>query len=133
MPPKSEVKIVKVGGDNTPIPPVVKAGNKTLKNTKSYPKGILKKPKIGGVTIKAVRDPASPAPLKKNKKGTLRILTDKGIKNRREKIKHTVRNLPESKKKEMLKKSGLKVGETTPKQLVDEILTGAMEAGMIVA
>jgi hypothetical protein len=77
-----------------------------------------------------VRDPAKPPPVRK---GTLRILTDKGAKARRKTIKQTVQNMSDSKVREQLKGSGIAVNPKTPPQLAREILEGGMEAGMIVA
>lgn len=129
--PAENVKIVKVGQDvpapakaaETPKP--MSAGRK--KSMKTFPRGILKKH-----TIKAVRDPAKAPPLKKSTKGTLRILTEKGVHLRRQHIKKTVKNMPDNKVRETLKKAGMPVGPKTPPHLAREILEGGVEAGMIV-
>jgi len=127
---KNPVKIVKVGGE-TPPPPVVEkpeppkvAGRK--KSMKTFPRGVLKKH-----TIKAVRDPAKSPPLRKHK-GTIRILTEKGVSQKRKQIKHTIRNMSDYKVRETLRKGGLPVNESTPAPLAREILEGGVEAGMIV-
>ena len=129
--PPENVKIVKVGQDApvptptpTPLPKASVAGRK--KSMRTFPKGILKKH-----TIKAVRDPARAPPMKKTK-GTLRILTEKGIHARRQRIKKTVRTMPDHKVRETLKKAGMNVSYNTPPELAKEILEGGMEAGMIV-
>ena len=124
--PSESVKIVKMGGEPavTEPPKLKTAGRK--KSMKTFPRGILKKH-----TIKAVRDPAKAPPLKKSK-GTLRIITEKGIHIRRENIKKTVRNMPDAKVRETLKKAGMPVSSKTPIQLAKDILEGGMEAGMIV-
>jgi hypothetical protein len=125
-PSPDSVKIVKVGGDApVPEPPKpVTAGRK--KSMRTFPRGILKKH-----TIKAVRDPAKAPPLKKTK-GTLRILTEKGVRLRRQHIKKTVRSMPDSKVRETLKKAGMPISSKTPSDLAKEILEGGVEAGMIV-
>ena len=128
-PAQENVKIVKVGQETpvatpTPVPSPKTAGRK--KSMKTFPKGILKKH-----TIKAVRDPARAPPMKKSK-GTLRILTEKGIHARRQRIKKTVRTMPEHKVRETLKKAGMSLNPNTPPDLAKEILESGMEAGMIV-
>ena len=126
-PSPERVKIVKVGGDSKPSPTPPKptsAGRK--KSMKTFPRGILKRH-----TIKAVRDPARAPPLKKTR-GTLRILTEKGVHLRRANIKKTVRNMPDAKVRETLKKAGMSISSKTPPDLAKEILEGGMEAGMIV-
>ena len=125
-PSRESVKIVKVGGEmRVPVQakPVI-AGRK--KSMRTFPRGILKKH-----TIKAVRDPAKAPPLKKTK-GTLRILTERGVRMRRQTIKKTVRNMPDIKVRETLKKAGMPISPNTPPDLAKEILEGGMEAGMIV-
>ena len=126
-PSQESVKIVKVGGEipgAKESPKTTSAGRK--KSMKTFPRGILKKH-----TIKAVRDPARAPPLKKSK-GTLRIMTEKGVHMRRQNIKKTVRNMPDAKVRETLKKAGMPVSQKTPIALAKDILEGGMEAGMIV-
>ena len=105
--------------------PVKMAGRK--KSMKTFPRGVLKR----GGTIKAVRDPAKAPPMK-NRKGTLRILTEKGAAKKRQQIKHTVRNMSDYKVRETLRKAGMPVNPATPAPLAKEILEGGVEAGMIV-
>lgn len=123
----SKVNIVKVGQEppavEKPEPPKI-AGRK--KSMKTFPKGVLKKH-----TIKAVRDPAKAPPMK-SRKGTLRILTEKGAAKKRQQIKHTVRNMSDFKVRETLRKAGMPVNPATPAPLAKEILEGGVEAGMIV-
>jgi hypothetical protein len=123
---KDKVKIVKVG-DTAPIRPVVGMGRK--KSMRTYPRGVLK----GGKTLKAkiegVRDPAKSPPVRKS---TLKILTEKGAEVRRKRIRKTVRTMPDSKVRNVLKASGLPVSNQTPINLARDILEGGMEAGMIV-
>lgn len=95
---------------------------------RTYPRGVLK----GGKTAKSivgVRDPAKSPPVKK---GTLKILTEKGAEQRRKKIRKTVRAMPDSKVRDVLRKSGLPIRDSTPGHIAKEILEGGMEAGMIV-
>ena len=127
----SKITIQKVGQD-APLAPAVEkpeppkiAGRK--KSMKTFPRGVLKR----AGTIKAVRDPAKAPPLK-SRKGTLRILTEKGVAKKRQQIKHTVRNMSDFKVRETLRKAGMPVNPATPAPLAKEILEGGVEAGMIV-
>jgi hypothetical protein len=122
----SGVKIQKVDH----VDPVPKAGRH--KSMKTFPRGVMKgtRKRGGNEPIVGVRDPAKPPPVRK---GTLRILTDKGAKMRRKTIKQTVQGMSDSKVREQLKGSGIAVNPKTPPQLAREILEGGMEAGMIVA
>jgi len=79
--------------------------------------------------IEAVRDPAKPPP----SKTTLRILTDKGAEKKRQKIRKTVKSMPDAKVKQTLRASGFPVSEKTPPHIARQILEGGVEAGMIVA
>jgi hypothetical protein len=102
-----------------------RAGRK--KTMKTFPKGILK------TTIKAVRDPAKAPPIRKSAvRGTLRIMTEKGIEQRRKQIKKTIRNMSDRVVRDNLKKAGMAISEKTPSHIAKEILEGGMEAGMIV-
>ena len=124
----SQYKIQKIGQEEAPPPPIPAARTAGRKRStmRTFPRGILKG------TIKAVRDPAKSPPIKKSHKGTLRIMTEKGIEKRRKTIKKTVRNLTDRRVKEELKKAGMPVSEKTPPHIAKEILEGGMEAGMIV-
>ena len=118
---KSDIRVVRVDreapSDLSPPTPK-KAGRKTMK---TFPRGVLKKT----AKIRPTRNPTKAPP---RRKGTLRILTDKGIEHRRKRIETTVRNLPDAKVKETLEKSGFKV--KNPK-IAREILKGGMEAGFL--
>jgi hypothetical protein len=148
----SGVKIQKVDGDGVAMGKPATAGatagtrrNRHFAGTKTYPHGIMKGSRAQRAhrsvrahhpvskTFEAVKDPAKAPPLKKSSKGTLRILTDTGLKQRRKTIKQTVRNMSDTKVRETLKKSKIQVGNSTPPHIVREILEGGMEAGMIVA
>jgi hypothetical protein len=124
----SQYKIQKIGQEaEAPAPPIPAARIAGRKRTmRTFPKGILKG------TIKAVRDPAKAPPIKKSHKGTLRIMTEKGIEKKRKYIKKTIRNLTDRRVREELKKAGMPVSEKTPAHIAKEILEGGMEAGMIV-
>ena len=124
-----KVKIVKVG-DTAPIPQPQNAGR--AKTTKTFPHGILKGGKTAKNKIQPVRDPAKPPPMNPKKKATLKILTEKGAEKRRRRIKKTVRAMPDSKVRSVLRASGLPVSDKTPSHIAKEILEGGMEAGMIV-
>ena len=76
-----------------------------------------------------MRDPAKPPPVKQGK--TLRILTEKGAEKRRERIRKTVRSMPDKVLREKLRKSGLPVGGKAPKELLEQIAVGGAEAGMV--
>jgi hypothetical protein len=125
-----KVKIVKIGEDGTPKPPPT--GGKKKKSMRTYPHGVLKGGKTARQKITAVRDPAKAPPINGKHKSTLRILTEKGAEKRRQKIKKTVRAMPETKVRAVLKASGLPVSDKTPSHIAKEILEGGMEAGMIV-
>ena len=128
-----KITIQKIGDTAPPVPisapapaPMPAAARKK-RTMRTFPKGILKG------TIKGVKDPARPPPLKKSGiRGTLRIMTEKGIEQKRRNIKKTVKNMPDRKVKEELKKAGMPVSEKTPPHIAKEILEGGMEAGMIV-
>jgi hypothetical protein len=119
-----KIKVVRVGStapsDLTPAP-APKQTAARRKTMKTYPRGVLKKT----AKIRPIRNPTK-APPRRN--GTLRILTEKGIEQRRRRIETTVRNLPDTKVKETLEKSGYKV--KNPK-IAREILKGGMEAGFL--
>lgn len=94
---------------------------------RTFPRGILR------TTVKGVRDPAKAPPIRKSAmRGTLRIMTERGIEKRRKHIKKTVRNMPDRRVRDELKKAGMAVSEKTPAHIAKEILEGGMEAGMIV-
>lgn len=129
-----KVKIVKVGdtAPSAPMPtPIQSAGR--AKTTKTFPRGILKGGKTAKAKIQPVRDPARPPPTHPRKKATLKILTEKGAERRRNRIKKTVRTMPDGKVRSVLRAAGLPVSDKTPTHIAKEILESGMEAGMIVA
>lgn len=124
---KDGIKIVKVRDEEPVVAPVAVAGKrKGGKSMRTFPRGVLKKT----AKIQGVRDPAKPPPVRK---GTLRILTEKGAERRRQQIKQTVRKMPRDKVRSVLRAAGLPVSDKTPDHIAKDILEGGMEAGMIVA
>lgn len=121
---KDGIKIVKVRDEEPVVAPVAVAGKR--KSMRTFPRGVLKKT----AKIQGVRDPAKPPPVRK---GTLRILTEKGAERRRQQIKQTVRKMPRDKVRSVLRAAGLPVSDKTPDHIAKDILEGGMEAGMIVA
>jgi hypothetical protein len=123
----SEVKIVKMNGKVTPKQEKV-AG-------KSSPKpkfGILK----GGKTARnkprfeGVADPAKAPPSRKVGK-TLRILTEKGMLKRRNRITSNASKLSIAAIRQTLRRNKLPIKDTTPDKIVRKIYSDAQEAGMI--
>ncbi len=127
---KSQLPVVITRVDHVaPTTPLSSAGSTRRRSMRTFPKGILKR----GGTIKAVRDPAKAPPSRKMAtKGTLRILTEKGMQKRRSNIKKTIKNMSDAKVRETLKKSNMSVNDKTPPHIARDILEGGMEAGMIV-
>ncbi len=123
----SSVTITRVGH----TAPVTPTAGKHRKSMKTYPRGVMKGTRT---TIKAVRDPAKAPPTRKTgAKGTLRILTEKGMQKRRSNIRKTVKNMSDARVRDTLRKANMSVGDKTPTHIARDILEGGMEAGMIVA
>lgn len=124
------IRIVKVGRKAASTPPSSKpTAPKHKKSMKTYPRGILRRGgKTERVKIDAVRDPAKPPP---SRKSTLRILTKVGAEKRGERIRKTIRHMPNDKIKHKLKVAGIPVSDKAPEELKKEILASGMEAGMI--
>ena len=97
---------------------------------RTYPHGVLKGGKTSRAKISAVRDPAKSPP---TRKGTLKILTERGAESKRRHIRKTIRAMPDKKVRDILRKSGMPVKDSTPSHIAKDILEGGMEAGMIVA
>jgi hypothetical protein len=120
-----KVRIVKVG---SALPPPPTERKKTVGGRmRTFPRGILKG--TARSKVKPVRDPAKPPPLRAGR--TLRILTEKGAEKRREKIRKTVRSMPDHVLRQKLRKGGVKISDKAPKKLVEDIATSAQEAGMV--
>lgn len=101
-----------------------------IKQTKTFPKGVLKKTEK--LKLKGVRDPAKSPPFKKGmRKHTLRLLTSKGMKQRNKTQRNKIRGLSDDKVKEILKTSGLVKNPNTPKHIAREILGAGVEAGFV--
>ena len=120
------IKIVKMGGKSTPKQE--KVAGKTPK-----PKfGILK----GGKTARnkprfeGVADPAKAPPSRKLSK-TLRILTEKGMMKRRNRITSNASKLNIAAIRQTLRRNKLPIKDTTPDKIVRKIYSDAQEAGMI--
>jgi len=112
----SEMKISKVGHEAP--------RQKTQKNTRTYPRGVLRKT---ARKIEGVKDPAKSPPFKP----TIRILTRKGEQQKRKKIRGTLKNMSDRQIRDKLKKSNLPVSDKAPRELMMSILEGGTEAGMI--
>ena len=129
----SEVKIVKMGGDKTL--PKQEAGKSRKAPVKLSPKpkfGILK----GGKTARnkprfeGVADPAKAPPSRKVGK-TLRILTEKGMLKRRNRITSNASKLNIAAIRQTLRRNKLPIKDSTPDKIVRKIYSDAQEAGMI--
>lgn len=123
------ITIVKVGES----PPVEKseptAGKR--KSLKTFPRGILKTSKAK-FRLKPTGDPSKPPPLKKTmKKHTIRLITDKGVRQHRKTIKHRVAKMSDEKVKKLVAGAGLLKNPTTPVSVMREMLEGGMVAGFI--
>ena len=125
-----EVKVFRV--DHTAPADTIKQAEVPKVGARKHKKpkfGVLK----GGKTARnkprfeAVADPAKAPSGKKS----LRILTDKGLTQRRRKIVDSVAKTPMSKIRQTLRKHGMPIRDTTPDKLVRKIYEDAQEAGMI--
>lgn len=109
------ITINKVGGPERKI---------TIKNPKTFPKGVLKKT---ARKIVGVRDPASSPPFRKG----IRILTSEGEHQKRKNIQKTLRNMPEKVMRKRLEDAKMGVSSRAPPALVKLILESGAEAGMV--
>jgi hypothetical protein len=100
---------------------------------RTFPRGVLKKGGASPKGIAPVRDPAKSPPVTAGRKSTLRILTEKGARRRRETIHKKVKSMSIGTVRETLRRSGLPISDKTPPHIAKEILEGGMEAGMIVS
>lgn len=108
----------------TKVGQAASAGYKTQKNTKTYPRGVLRKT---ARKIEGVKDPSSSPPFKNG----IRILTEFGDREHRRKVKATLRHLTSRQIRDKLRKAKMPVGEKTPDELAHTILKSGIEAGMI--
>lgn len=129
------VKITKVDDEAPSMSGVTTEAQPTAgkrKSLKTYPRGILKTAKHKPITLKPVTDPAKSPPIKKSmKKHTIRILTDKGIRNHRKTIKNKVSKMSDEKVKSLVMKAGILKNQNTPVTVMREMLEGGMIAGFI--
>lgn len=131
----SDIKVVKMGDMPTKKAAESPSKKKTagVRHDKKPKFGILK----GGKTARRkprfepVADPAKAPPISKNRKKTLRILTEKGVAHRRKKIADDVAKTPIGKIRQTLRKHGLPVKDSSPEKLVRKIYADAQEAGMV--
>lgn len=125
------VKITKVDDEAPSMSGVPEQAGKR-KSLKTFPHGILKTAKNRMVVLKPVSDPAKSPPLKKSmRKHTIRILTDKGIRNHRKTVKQKVSKMSDDKVKTLVTKAGILKNTTTPVNMMREMLEGGMLAGFI--
>lgn len=139
MPELKTIRIEKVGMLTPPPSETVKVAGKkkTIARKAHLPKD--KKPKFGilkgGKTARnkprfeAVADPAKAPPHKKSAR-TLRVLTDKGLAERRKKIAGDARKTPIDTIRRTLRKAGIPA-DKAPEGLARKIYEDAHEAGMI--
>jgi hypothetical protein len=128
-----QFKIVKMDDDSASVkkPAQEPSTAGARKSLKTYPRGILKSSK-SKFNLKPTSDPAKPPPMKKtNKKHTIRLLTDKGVRNHRKTIKQRVSKMSDEKVKRLVSSAGLLKNATTPVEIMREMLEGGMAAGFI--
>ena len=131
------IQITKVHTIARPPSEVKTAGKKTMARKARVPKD--KKPKFGilkgGKTARnkprfeAVTDPAKAPPHKKNAR-TLRVLTDKGLAERRDMIERNAAKTSIVAIRRTLRKAGMPA-DKAPEKLVRKIYVDAQQAGMI--
>ena len=124
------IKIVKMAGKATPKQEKTAVKSVPKSNNPKY--GILK----GGKTARnkprfeGVADPAKAPPSRKVGK-TLRILTEKGMLKRRNRITSNASKLNIAAIRQTLRKNKLPIKDSTPDKIVRKIYSDAQEAGMI--
>jgi hypothetical protein len=131
------VTITKLGTDEkTPLPPppqptVKKGGGKTMK---TYPRGVLKTAKNHHKKseIKGISDPAKAPPLKKTmRKHTIRLITDKGLRQHKKTLKKKISKMSNEKVRQLVEKHGLLKNPSTPPSIMREMLEGGAIAGFV--
>lgn len=127
----SDYKIVKVGETPPPTKTVETGKKKKFKSQKTFPRGVLKTSKNYKSAIKGVKNPSKPPPTRKHGKTRLRVMTDKGIKQRHKTIHNKVKDMKHEDVRKTLRKSGLPISDKTPPHIAKEILEGGLAAGMI--
>lgn len=132
--PSDDYKIVKVGNVEQQQQPKLKSSLKKTsgirrhtpkKSMRTYPRGVMKGTRKA--KIEPTRDPAKAPPMRRS---TLKIITEKGAKDRRNNIKKTVRSMSDAKVREILRKHKMSADKAPP-ELAREIVEGGMIAGMI--
>ena len=125
------VKIVKMGSKATPKQEktAIKSASKSSKQPKF---GILKRGKTARnkPRFEGVADPAKAPPSRKVGK-TLRILTEKGMLKRRNRITSNASKLNIASIRQTLRRNKLPIKDSTPDKIVRKIYSDAQEAGMI--
>ena len=134
--PDDKVRIIKVGG-TAPAPAAVGGKKKTVARKAKIV--MDKKPKFGilkgGKTARtkprfqAVADPAKAPPHRKASR-TLRVLTDKGLSERRKKIAAEAAKTSIHDIRRTLRKAGMPA-DKAPEKIARKIYEDAQEAGMI--
>ena len=95
-----------------------------MHKTKKATKSILK--------VKGVADPAKPPPFRREmKKHTLRMLTDKGMRNRKKTLKRKIASLKKPELERIVKESNLVLNPNTPPEIQKQILHNAVSAGFV--
>ena len=126
------IKIVKMAGKATSKQEAGKSRKAPLKLSPKPRFGILK----GGKTARnkprfeGVADPAKAPPSRKVGK-TLRILTEKGMLKRRNRITSNASKLNIAAIRQTLRRNKLPIKDSTPDKIVRKIYSDAQEAGMI--
>ena len=126
------IKIVKMAGKATPKQEAGKSRTAPVILSPKPNFGILK----GGKTARnkprfeGVADPAKAPPSRKVGK-TLRILTEKGMLKRRNRITSNASKLNIAAIRQTLRRNKLPIKDSTPDKIVRKIYSDAQEAGMI--
>jgi len=106
------------------------SGGAKRKTTKTFPRGIIRKP--SKFTLKGVADPAKSPPLKKGmKKHTLKLLTEKGMKKHRKTLRNRISKMSNFKVNEIVRGKGLVTNSKTPENVQRAILENAAGAGFV--
>lgn len=115
----SKIKIHRVGVEERKKTSSIKPPSDERKKThRTYPRS----------SIKGTKNPSKAPPLRK---GTIRILTEHGARNRRATIKQKVETMSDGEVRSRLSKAKMAVSPKTPNALAREILKSGAEAGMI--
>jgi hypothetical protein len=114
------ITITKLGSEPPAVKPAVAGKRKVTQRT--FPRGILK----------AVSDPAKAPPMKKGThKHTIRLITEKGFKQRRKTLKRAIKKMTPEKIKKMVQEAGLLKNPDAPLPLMKDMLIGGVMAGIV--